>query len=121
YGVAFHPDSRRLASASFDGRVRVWDARTGEVIRELSGHGGRVNSVAFSPDGQRLVTAGSDGTVRLGDVEAGLPLHNFKNHPSPAIPTRVQSWAWPFARTGAWSGLPRTEVSRFGTAGPAGT
>ena len=57
--VAFSPDGKRLASASRDGTVKVWDAATGQEIRTLKGHTGFVTSVAFSPDGKRLASAGS--------------------------------------------------------------
>jgi WD40 repeat protein len=51
--------------------VRVWDARTGARLWELSGHAGGVLSVAFSPDGRLLATGGGDGIVRVWDVPAG--------------------------------------------------
>src|SRR5436190_23953756 len=48
------PDGQRLASASTDQAVKVWDARTGENLLTLKGHVSPVSSVSFSPGGQRL-------------------------------------------------------------------
>ena len=53
--VAFSPDGQRLASASDDQTVKIWDTTTSkEELFALTGHAHSVWSVAFSPDGQRL-------------------------------------------------------------------
>lgn len=51
-----------LASAAWDGTVRLW--RDGAAQRVLEGHRGNVNAVAFRTDGT-LASAGFDGTVRI--------------------------------------------------------
>ncbi len=55
--MAFSPDGQRLASASWDLTVKVWDAANGQELQTLKGHTAEVSSVVFSPDGQRLASA----------------------------------------------------------------
>jgi WD40 repeat protein/serine/threonine protein kinase len=71
WAVTFSRDGRRLASASTDHTVRVWDAATGKLVRALTGHTGAVWAVAFSPDGRWLATGSDDQTVRLWDAATG--------------------------------------------------
>ena len=67
--MAFSPDGRRLASASWR-EVIVWDAATGRPIKTINGFLGTIWSVAFSPDGQRLATGGGykgKGEIKVWD------------------------------------------------------
>ncbi|KKZ60779.1 hypothetical protein EMCG_04548 [[Emmonsia] crescens] len=80
--VAFSPDGRRLASASYDKTVRLWDPATGALEQTLEGHSDLVQSVAFSPDGRRLASASSDKTVRLWNPATGALEKTFEGHSS---------------------------------------
>ncbi|KAJ3453415.1 hypothetical protein MRS44_017662 [Fusarium solani] len=80
--VAFSPDGQRLASASRDQTVKVWDATTGRCQATLEGHGDMVYSVVFSPDtgSQRLASASWDKTVKIWDATTGHCQATLKGH-----------------------------------------
>jgi eukaryotic-like serine/threonine-protein kinase len=78
--VAFSPDGTRLASASDDKTVKVWDAATGQEVITLKGHTARVQGVAFSPDGQRIFSASDDKTVKVWDPATGQEIRTLKGH-----------------------------------------
>jgi WD40 repeat protein/serine/threonine protein kinase len=71
--IAFGPDGHRLATASADGTVRLWDVATGHPLSKPIVHHGPVLALAFSPDGSLLATAGADGELQLWDVVKASP------------------------------------------------
>ncbi|MEW6492005.1 MAG: tetratricopeptide repeat protein [Cyanobacteriota bacterium] len=77
--VAFSPDGKTIATASFDKTVKLWglDGKELEIPEEHKhNHNGEVRSVAFSPDGKTIATASKDKTAILWSLD-GKILHIF--------------------------------------------
>jgi WD40 repeat protein/serine/threonine protein kinase len=81
HSAAFSPDSRLLASCSWDRTVRLWQVGSGKC-RELRGHTDEVFAAAFHPDGRRLATGGRDRAVWLWDLERGEEVARLPGHTS---------------------------------------
>ncbi len=87
HGISFHPNGSRLATASEDGLVRIWDTVTGELLFRFTAHvggnsGGNEGAldVAYSPDGARLATAGADRLAKVWDAVTGEELLVLEGH-----------------------------------------
>jgi WD40 repeat protein len=78
--VAFSHDLTRLASASDDSTVKIWDASSGACLQTLEGHSNDVLSVAFSHDSTRLASASYDSTVKIWDAISGACLQTLEGH-----------------------------------------
>jgi WD40 repeat protein len=90
YNVTFSPDGQYMATATKDGFVRLWHAKTGQELRKWPAHETNAPCVRFSPDGRRLASASWDRTVKVWDVqnvlqgEVQAPLFRLE-HTDPAF------------------------------------
>ena len=66
--VVFTPDGTRLAAASSNGRVVVWDVESGERLFDAAGHSDMARALAISPNGELLASAGNDRAVVMWDL-----------------------------------------------------
>lgn len=66
--VNFNPEETLLVSGGGDGRLRVWDSQTGDLLADLDGHGGAVTEAAFDPGGRYLASGGLDGRILIHAV-----------------------------------------------------
>jgi tetratricopeptide (TPR) repeat protein len=75
--LAVHPGGALLAYGSRK-QVFLCEARTGKVVRTLSGHQGAINGVAFSGDGRFLASADlSAGLIHMWDAATGKRLKSL--------------------------------------------
>jgi WD40 repeat protein len=77
--TAFSPDGERLATCGTDCEVRIWQVRSGHLLRICHGHANWVRFVVFSPDGQTLASCGADRTIRLW-TEDGVCIKTLVGH-----------------------------------------
>ena len=89
--VTWSPDSQRIASASRDGTVQVWNTGDGRIVFINQRHFGWVNDVAWSPDGKYIASAISDNSV---EVWSAIDGHRTVTYTSYSTAYLVNSVAW---------------------------
>jgi WD40 repeat protein len=71
------------------GAVRLWDARTGRLLRRLGDPAEQVMAVAFSFDGRLIASAGAgasgSGAIRLWDSATGAPVWSADDRAAEAL------------------------------------
>nr|MCU0705974.1 hypothetical protein [Fimbriiglobus sp.] len=79
------PDGKRIATVADDMVAKLWDATTGQLVRELKGHaektphhfGSMLYALAFSPDGKHVATGDKIGHVIVWETETGKKVGEF--------------------------------------------
>ena len=66
--LSISADSSMLATASWDGGLRIWSLDTMTPITELRGHIGPVQAAQFIENGSQIISAGRDGHIRLWNL-----------------------------------------------------
>lgn len=99
--VVFSPDGSLLASGAYDSTIHLWDTVTGQSIKTLTAHRGKVEGVVWSPDGTNLASAGSEGIVYIWGFGPSLESNpttdesilNDSDFPLP-IPMKEPNFTW---------------------------
>lgn len=91
FNILFTPDGNRIISVSEDKTIRIWDARTGELIKKFeaeigTGPEGMFYASAISSDGKYLAASGYPVSTEEGnhiiliDIEKGVQVGTAKGH-----------------------------------------
>jgi len=78
--VAFSPNSELLATCDTDGKVRLWQVRSGKLLLLCQGHRNWVRAVAFNPNGKTLASGSADQTVKFWNVSTGNCVRTLHSH-----------------------------------------
>jgi len=66
--LAVHPGGNLIYASTLDGEIKCLDLRTGNPVRELSGHRGPILDFSISSNGQNLISCSDDGTSRVYNI-----------------------------------------------------
>jgi WD40 repeat protein len=71
--VAFSPNGRYVVAGNEDGHLRIWGARTGQLLKKWVGHEDFVTCVAFQPDGRGMASGSNDDTWKIWNLSSLQP------------------------------------------------
>lgn len=76
--VAWSPDSRRIASASADRTIQIWESQGGKPLATYPS--GIVRTLAWLRDSRYLAAGSKDETVHIWDTHTGKPFVSYSPH-----------------------------------------
>lgn len=76
--VDFNADGKLIATGAYDGKVRLWDVNSGDLLKVLEGNEGVIWSVNFSPNGELIAAGSDDDKVTVWYVNTGEIKYEFR-------------------------------------------
>ncbi|KAG2753392.1 WD40 repeat-like protein [Suillus brevipes Sb2] len=83
--VVYSPDTTMFATAGYDESIhpiKIWDAKTGELVATLNIETYTVWCLAWSPDGKTLVSGSGENSIRTWNTKTWEQLALLKGHTS---------------------------------------
>jgi hypothetical protein len=90
----YSDDGKRIATGSWDGTARVWDAQSGKLLKTIRPGVRRnhaVNSAYFSPNGAHLLLGSSDSSISIWHIGSATRVSNFVSDESDGVCSAIYS------------------------------
>jgi WD40 repeat protein len=97
FDLAFTADGSLLASAAADKFARVFDVKTGKLVRSFEGHTNHVLGVAWNRTGRTLATSGADDVIKIWSLESGQQIRTIPGFTKQATALRYVGYEASFA------------------------
>ncbi|OQS06899.1 hypothetical protein THRCLA_01069, partial [Thraustotheca clavata] len=82
YCVTFDKSGKYIITGSDDRLVKIWSARTGDLLYTLHGHVGNITDMDINADGTLLATSSDDKTLRVWEITSGFSIAVLVGHTS---------------------------------------
>lgn len=76
--ISYSRNGDYLASAGQDKTMRLWDTRSGRLVKTFAAENSNINGVDISPDGTLLASANSGGLTEIREAQSMQPLKQLK-------------------------------------------
>jgi WD40 repeat protein/Flp pilus assembly protein TadD len=96
YNTTFSPDGRHFLVGGDGSALRLYEVKSGKLLRELTGHTHWTQHAVFLPDGKQALSASMDGTLRLWNLTTGKEVRRLNGHAGGACSVDVSpdgKWA----------------------------
>jgi WD40 repeat protein len=94
-------DSKTIATASSDGKIKLWNLEKGELKGTMMGHEKCVNAIALSPTQELLASGSDDRTVRIWNLQTQREIMRSNSHGGPILTIQYS----PDGKTLAYAGM----------------
>jgi serine/threonine protein kinase/WD40 repeat protein len=79
--LRYNPDRSLILTASGDKSAKLWNARSGALVRSIEGHGTfDISDAVFNINGTKIATASNDQTIRIWETSTGRLLNTLTGH-----------------------------------------
>ena len=72
-------ETNQFASGSWDTTIKIWDSRSGQLVRTLTGHSAAVQKLVVMPNGT-MASASNDKTIIIWEIQTGRMLRSLTGH-----------------------------------------
>jgi WD40 repeat protein len=61
----FSPNDESIISCSWDYSIKIWEVKTGNLLKTLLGHKNTVSEVLYTPDSIKIISSAHDNTIKI--------------------------------------------------------